>query len=130
MEIAAEIGVAVEGEVDPRYRAGKKNGDGRPRPMIVRIEKDETRERLLANARRLARKEAWKKVFISPDMTYQQREQVKAEEKKLQEEVNKKTDESKNEGRGEKFIVVGRRGERHIIRVEGYRSGTAMLTAE
>ena len=83
--------------------------------MIVRLEDDETRQKLLANARRLARKEEWRRVFVSPDMTWQQREEAREEEKKLRAEAEKKTEEAKNSGRtGGRFMVVGPKGRRRL----------------
>ena len=84
--------------------------------MIVRMSDDETRQMLLENARKLARKDEWKRVFISPDLTWQQREAAREEERKLRLEAEKKTEEAKNEGRGGgKFVVVGPRGRRRVV---------------
>ena len=116
LELAEEIGVEVRGEVAVKFRAGKRNESGRPRPMIVKVADDETRQKLLANARRLSRKEEWKKVYVSPDLTWQQREEAREEEKKLREEAEKKTEEAKNAGRGGgKYVVVGPRGRRRVV---------------
>ena len=115
-ELAEEVGVEVKGVVEVKYRAGKKNEDGRPRPMIVKVEDEETRAKLLSNARRLAGKEAWRRVFVSPDLTWQQREEAREEERKLRREAERKNDEAKNAGRtGGKFVVIGQRGKRRIV---------------
>ena len=118
--LADEIGVSLEGEVEVRFRAGRKREDGKPRPMIVRIEREETRQRLLSNARKLARKEEWRSVFLSHDLTWKQREEARMEEKKLREEADRKTQEAKNGGRGGgRYIVVGQRGRRRVVWKEG-----------
>ena len=118
--LAKEIGVSLEGEVEVRFRAGKKREDGKPRPMIVRIEREETRQRLLSNARKLARKEEWRSVFVAHDLTWKQREEARMEEKKLREEADRKTQEAKNGGRGGgRYIVVGQRGRRRVVWKEG-----------
>ena len=58
-KIADELGIEIQGEVEARYRAGKKVGE-KPRPMIVRVENDETRNALLKKAFMLGRKQQWK----------------------------------------------------------------------
>ena len=64
-----------------KFRAGKKKDDGKPRPMVVRIEEEEMRERILSNARKLAKTEKWRRVFVVLDMTWEQREDEKKKEK-------------------------------------------------
>ena len=116
LEMVKEIGVEVKGDMEVKFRAGKKKEDGKPRPMIVRVDDEETRQSILANARRLARKEEWKRVFVSPDLTWQQREEAREEERKLRLEAERKTEEAKNEGRGGgKFVLVGPRGRRRMV---------------
>ena len=113
MRMATEIGVEFKGEVKSIYRAGKKIGD-RPRPLVVKIEDDETREGIIANARKMAGKDAWKRVFVSQDWTWKQREEMRKEEKKLKDEAEKKTEEENTSGRVGKYVVVGRRGKRWL----------------
>ena len=91
-EMATEMGVVFNGEIKASFRAGAKLDGDRPRPLIVTIDNDETREEIKANARRLAGKEDWKRVFISPDLTWWQREEARKEEKKLKEDAEKKTE--------------------------------------
>ena len=118
-EMVEEIGIAARGKMEVKFRAGRKVENGKPRPVIVRVEDEETREQLLQHARRLARKDEWKNVFVSPDLTWKQREEARKEEKKLREEAEKKTEQAKNEGRtDEKWTVVGRRGKRRVVRWE------------
>ena len=97
-KIAAEIGVEMKGEIRVRYRSGRITG-GRPRPMIVAINDEETREAMLAKARFFARKDDWKKVFVSPDWTWGQREEMRKEEEKMREEADRKTEEAKSSGK-------------------------------
>ena len=90
--------------------------------MIVSIEDEETREKILNNARKLARMDEWKRVFISPDLTYKQREESRKDEKRLREEAEAKTNDAKNDGRtGGKYAVVGQRGKRRIVWMEERR---------
>ena len=115
-EMVEEIGVELKGKVEVKFRAGKKVEGGKPRPVIVRFEDDETREQLLTHARRLARKDDWRNVFISPDLTWKQREEARKEEKKLREEADRRTEQAKNEGRTDgRYAVVGQRGKRRIV---------------
>ena len=118
--MAEVIGVEVRGEIEVKFRAGRRREEegeeSRPRPMVVRVADDETRQMLLRNARKLAREEEWRKVFVSPDLTWQQREEARQEEKKLREEAERKTEEAKNGGRGGgRYVVVGQRGRRRIV---------------
>ena len=98
------------------FRARKKRDDGKPRPMVVTISDAETREKILSNARRLAKKgDEWKKVFVAPDMTWEQREEAKKQETKLREEAAQKNGEEKDKEKPGKWIVVGQRGRRRIV---------------
>lgn len=114
VEMAAEIEVDFEGEIKASYRAGPKGQGDRPRPLIVTIEDDNTREGILANARRLAGKNEWGRVFVARDLTWRQREEIRKEEKKLKEEAEAKTKEENDKGREGKYVVVGLRGKRWL----------------
>ena len=77
-ELLRKIEVETSGPFEVKFRAGKKNDENeKPRPLIVRFEKDEMRERIMNNARKLSKKEGWKKVFIAPDLTREQREEAR-----------------------------------------------------
>ena len=115
LKMATEIGVDIKGGVEVKFRAGRKREDGKPRPMIVKLEDEETRQNLLMNARRLARKDEWKTVFVSPDLTWQQREEARKEEKRLREEAETKNEEAKNAGRKGAFVLVGPKGRRRLV---------------
>ena len=107
-KMATAIDVNVEGKIKGSYRAGKDH----PRPLVVTIEDDETREKILANARRMSGKDEWKKVFVAHDLTWRQREEARKEEKKLKDDAEKRTKEENARGRMGKFVVVGQRGRR------------------
>ena len=113
-----EIGIEMKGEIEIKFRAGKKmEGDAgsRPRPLIVQVSDDETRERIFKGARNLSRVPAMKKVFVSPDLTWTQREEARKEEKQLKELADEKTEEAKNEGKSGKWIMIGQRGKRRLV---------------
>lgn len=107
-KMATAIDVNVEGKIKGSYRSGKDH----PRLLVVTIEDDETREKILANARRMSGKDEWKKVFVAHDLTWRQREEVRKEEKKLKDDAEKRTKEENARGRVGKLIVVGQRGKR------------------
>ena len=114
MEMVQQIGVRVEGEVAVKFRAGKQREEGaKPRPLIVRVTDDETRERIFRNARLLSQEERTKRVFIAHDLTPQQRSEDQKEEMERKAEAAKRTEEAKN---GEVFVVVGARGRRRVVR--------------
>ena len=112
--MAAGIEVGFKGEIKASYRAGARGQGDRPRPLIVTIEDDDTREGILANARRMARKDEWGRVFVARDLTWRQREEVRKEEKKLKEEAEAKTKEENDKGKVGKYVVVGQRGKRWL----------------
>ena len=113
-DMAAEIEVAFKGEIKASYRAGPKGQGDRPRPLIVTIEDEETRDGILANARRMAGKDNWRKVYVAQDLTWRQREEARNEEKKLKEKAEAKTKEENDQGKVGKYVVVGQRGKRWI----------------
>ena len=86
----------------------------RPRPLIVTIEDEGTREEMLANARRMAGKDDWKRIYVAQDLTWRQREEMRNEEKKLKEKAEQRTKEENDAGKEGKFVVVGQRGKRWI----------------
>ena len=122
-ELAEVLKVEVKGDVVIKWRCGKRSEDAtsKPRPMIVRVSDDETRENIFQNARMLANLREWKGVFVSPDLTYAQREEGKKEERKLKEEAEAKTEAAKEAGKEEEWIVVGQRGRRRVVMSDGRR---------
>ena len=63
---------------------------------------------ILANARKMSGKDEWRLVFVGQALTWNQREEVRKEEKKL-EDATKRTEELIAEGGEGKYIVVGQR---------------------
>ena len=119
-EMAREVGVELGADdMEIKFRAGKKREEGeRPRPLIVKINDDEKRDKIRKNARLLARSDDWKSVFVSEDLTWQQREEARKQEKELREEADRKTEVAKKKGKQGKFRVVGPRGRRRVVYVE------------
>ena len=116
-EVADQMGVQLVGEVSIKFRAGREREEGaKPRPLIVRMKDDETRAKFFQNARLLSRAERTKKIFISQDLTPQQREEDRKAEAARKEDAAKRTQEAKNANRREKFVVVGVRGSRRVVR--------------
>ena len=120
-EMAEKVGVDLSlEEIEVKFRAGKKPEEAaaRPRPLIVKIRCEEKREKLRKNARLLSRSEEWKTVFVSEDLTWRQREEARKQEKELREEADRRTEAAKNEGKAERYRVVGPRGKRRVVKVE------------
>ena len=89
-ELAEQIEVEIVGEIEPKYRAGKKlDGGGKPRPLVVKVSDKETREQLLQKARFLGRNDQWKNVFVALDLTSKEREDARKKEEKMKEEANR-----------------------------------------
>ena len=115
-QMALAMGVEVKGVIERKFRAGKKDeSKGKGRPMIVKIEDEETRTKILANARRLSRDANWRNVYVSHDMTFKQREEARKEEVRLKAEAEAKNESEKDAGKLGKWIVVGQRGRRRIV---------------
>ena len=117
-DLAEEIEVEIVGEVEPKYRAGKKQEGGKARPLVVKVSDDETREKLLQNARLLGRKDDnWKSVFVALDLTNKEREEAKKKEDKMREEAKKRTEEEAKNGTrtGGRYVVAGMRGRERWI---------------
>ena len=116
-KILMDIEVEIDDAMEVKWRAGKKSDDpNKQRPLIVKMESEEKREKVLKNARKLKGKEEWAKVFIQPDLTYRQRVEARKQEERLREEAERKNEEGKNEeGENEgEWIVVGPRGKRRV----------------
>ena len=113
-------GIGVEGEVEIKFRAGRRTdgGDQRPRPLIVHVKSEENRARMLKDARKLSRIPNLKTVFIAEDLTWAQREEARKMEKNLREEAERRTNEAREQGKNGKFILVGPRGRRRLVWTE------------
>ena len=117
-EIVAATGVDVEDALVVKFRLGKWNAeDERPRPLLIRIEDEEKRARLLGNARKLAASQRWKKVYIDRDLTWAQRDEARKHDEKTWKEAESRTKEAEDEGRAVKYISVGPRGKKRVISV-------------
>ena len=118
-ELAEVMEVELKGEVVVKYRLGRKREEGaKTRPLKVMIGDDETRARLMNYSAELSRVEGWKRVFVAPDLTDEEREEDRKQEKERKEEAARRTEAAKEEGRQKKSIVVGKRGKRRIIKID------------
>ena len=116
MDLIEKMEVPVDGEVAIRYRGGKKREEGaKPRPLIVKVADDEMRAKIFRNAPKLSCNESTRRVFISHDLTWQQRQDDRKVEVDRKEEAAEKTEQSRIAGRKEKWIVVGTRGKRKVV---------------
>ena len=104
-------------EVEVKFRAGRKKEepDAKPRPLIIKVKDSEKKERILQNARKLARKDDWRTVFVAPDMTMKQRMEDKKQEEDRKKEAEERTRKANEDGKKGKWFVVGRRGTRRIV---------------
>ena len=94
------------------FRAGEfKEGSNKPRPFLIGFRNLELTNRILENARKLARTE-FKDISIAPDLTPRQRkdEADMRKEAEMRNENLSEEDRSKNLS----WVVVGRKGERKL----------------
>jgi uncharacterized coiled-coil protein SlyX len=92
-------------------RIGETGDD--PRPMVIGLENEEEKRHLLGRAREL-KNTKYSDISIVPDLTRKQRNR-EARMKEEAEEKNKGLTEEEK-GRNIKWMVVGRRGEKRIIK--------------
>lgn len=123
-ELCKVIGapIIMKGTAKFTARLGKFSKDG-CRPLLVGYKDKETKEKILDNARNLSKQEEgsqWKSVSIVPDLTQIQRK----EEDDLRKEANEKNAKMSDEEK-KNFLwkVVGRRGERRIVRTSVNQEG-------
>ena len=115
-DLAEKLEVEIVGEIEAKFRAGKKPEGAeasRPRTLIVKISDDQAREKILQQARFLGRStDDWKNVYVGLDLTRKDRDEARKKEEKMKEEAKKKTEEeSKNGTRtGGRYVVAGMRG--------------------
>ena len=113
--------IELEGEIQIKYRSGawkEELAATKPRPLVVRITDEETRARILNNSRKLSRAEGWKRIFVSPDLSLEQREEARKKESQLREEASTKSEQEKKDKTGMVWVVVGKRGARKVISVK------------
>ena len=115
--LCEQIGVIVDTESDVRFvkRLGEQNKNSNvPRPMLLGLKEDATRMKILECAHKLAEKdEPWASVNIVQDLTKMQR----SEEKNMRVDASKKNaDMSTEDSENWLWKVVGRRGERRVVK--------------
>ena len=116
-EMLRAMEVEEEGEVEVKWRLGKKTDETQARPLVIKMANKDDKEKVLKHGKKLKRKDEWATVYVSPDLTYRQRTEARKEEAKLKEEAAKKNEEEKNEeDREGEWIVVGPRGRRRVVR--------------
>ena len=116
MNLVDQMGVPFDGEITIRYRGGKKREEGdKPRPLIVRVADDETRAKIFRNAPKLSRNESNRRVFISQDLTWQQREDDRKAEAARKQDAAQRNAQAITDGRKVKWVVVGARGKRKVV---------------
>ena len=102
-----------------KFRIGKKQD--RPRPILVRMRDLIDKDSLLSKAHTLSQHPQWKKTFIQPDLTRNQREQVQRMESELTITAATRNAELKN-GEGWKWAIRGRGMDRHLAKVKVARA--------
>ena len=102
-----------------KFRIGKKQD--RPRPILVRMRDQSDKDSLLSKAHTLSQHPTFKKVFIQPDLTRNQREQVQRIESELTNTAATRNADLKN-GEGWKWAIRGRGTDRHLAKVKVARA--------
>ena len=130
-DLAEKLDIEIVGEVEAKFRAGKKPEGAeasKPRPLIVRFSDDQTREKILQQARFLGRSDDdWKNIYVGLDLTRKDREEARKKEENMKEEAKKKTEEDLKNGtrKGGRYVVAGMRGRERWLawREERQRQG-------
>jgi uncharacterized coiled-coil protein SlyX len=109
-----ELSINVEDSTRFAKRLGPAN-ESSPRPLLVGITDDVKCKSVLEKSPNLSKKEKpWSEINIVRDLTKLQRK----EESRMREEVEKKNEELSEDEMGNwKWKVVGRRGERKIVKI-------------
>ena len=112
--IEADVQIADSIKFVKRIGARAERG-GKPRPLLIGFKYAEGKQKMMDNTRKLAdRVDTWKEVSIIHDLTKMQRE----EEQKMRTEAERLTKELSDEDQKNwLFKVVGRRGERRVMKV-------------
>jgi hypothetical protein len=110
-KVAKEVGVSVKtGDIKFAKRLGQY--DGEDRPLQVGLFNLTTKENLLKNGRQLKDSLEYGDIYISPDITKQQRE----EEKELWKEAERRNEVLEpDEALNSEWKVVGMKGEKRLI---------------
>jgi predicted nuclease with TOPRIM domain len=106
-------------------RVGQKSRE--PRPMVIGLYSEEERRHILEKAKDL-QNTTYSDVNIVPDLTKKQR----LEETKMREEVDNRNKELTREDREKnlKWLVVGKRGEKRIIKGQEREETTSRYTGD
>ena len=105
------LGVEVEKkDVEQLYRLGRRE-EGRDRPLLVKFVSEEKKQEVMDNLKELREsgEERFRRVSVSHDLTWRQRERVKEVRKKALEELEEEKKEQGEGSQAENFriIVVG-----------------------
>ena len=64
-EVTDQLVIQVNGEIVVKFRSGRIREEGaKPRPLIVKVTDEETREKIFQNARMLSREERTRKIYF------------------------------------------------------------------
>ena len=118
-ELLGQIEVQINVNESCRFvkRLGPRNEDSEvPRPLLIGLKENQYCDSVLDKSHKLADKEEpWSNVNIIRDLTKTQRK----EEKEMRVDVEKKNNELNEDEKGNwEWKVVGRRGERKVMKVE------------
>ena len=107
------VKVSIKDEVKFCKRLGAKNEE-KTRPLLVGLKKIQLKELILINARKLAKNDAWKNVYVNQDITRSQRE---GDVKTRQEADRKNREMDENESTNWLWKAVGRRGHLRLLKL-------------
>ena len=107
------VKVSIKNEVKFCKRLGAKNEE-KTRPLLVGLKKIQLKELILINARKLAKNDAWKNVYVNQDITRSQRE---GDVKTRQEADRKNREMDENESTNWLWKAVGRRGHLRLLKL-------------
>ena len=96
-------------------RLGKKDENNPTRPLLIGFKNSEEKEKVLGKAINLKNEEEpWCEVYISPDLTLQQRK----EDERIRTQVDMKNAEmSEEEALNFKYVVTGKKGQRRMVKI-------------
>lgn len=91
-------------EIDDLWRIGERK-EGKMRPIGIRITDEQTRHKILENARFLARNDEWFKVYLTKDRT--PRERLERKLSRAQPKRNEAKEEPEGSGRQRQPLTLG-----------------------
>ena len=101
-----------------KFHIGKKQE--KPRPILIRMRNMKDKEDILSKAHTLKEHPEWKKVFIKPDLTRNQRDFIQKLDEELASVAESRNAELKN-GEDWKWAIRGQGAERHLAKVKSAR---------